>query len=67
MIPNIRIQVLRHCCDAEHFVALCRRELKLHPRSPIVTSPKVAKDIDMSGILKMSADEIDAALLAEVA
>lgn len=47
---------------AEYMAARDRAELKRHPRSPIVTSPKVAKDIDMSGIFRMSADEIDAAL-----
>jgi hypothetical protein len=52
---------------AEYIAARDRAELKRHPRSPIVTSPKVAKDIDMSGIFRMTPDEIDAALLAEVA
>jgi hypothetical protein len=47
---------------AEYLMAQSRRELKAHPRSPIITSPRVAKDIDLSGIFKMSADEIDAAL-----
>jgi hypothetical protein len=47
---------------AEYIAARDRNELKRHPRSPIVTSPKVAKDIDLSGIFKMDADQIDAAL-----
>lgn len=51
---------------AEYIAARDRNELKRYPRSPIVTSPKVAKDLDMSGIFRMSADEIDAAL-AQVA
>lgn len=51
---------------AEYLMAQSRHELKQHPRSPIITSPKVAKDIDLSGIFRMNADEIDAAL-AEIA
>jgi len=52
---------------AEFLMAQSRRELKQHPCSPIITSPKVAKDIDWSGIWKMSPEQIEAALLAEVA
>ena len=38
MIPSdTRIQALRHdSCDAEHFVAMCRRDMQQHPRTPIV-------------------------------
>mgnify|MGYP003576395195 CR=1 FL=1 len=52
---------------AEYIPARDRAELKRHPRSPIVTSPKVAKDIDMSGVFRMSPEQVEAALLAEVA
>lgn len=48
---------------AEFLMAQSRRELKQHPRSPIITSPKVAKDLDLSGIFRMTADQIDAALI----
>lgn len=46
---------------AEYLMAQSRRELKQHPRSPIITSPKVAKDIDWSGIWRMSPEQIDEA------
>lgn len=49
---------------AEFLIAQSRRELKQHPLSPIITSPKVAKDIDLSGIFRMTPDQIDDALLA---
>lgn len=49
---------------AEFLMAQSRRELKQHPRSPIITSPKVAKDIDMSGIFRMTPEQIDDALEA---
>lgn len=55
------------CTDAEQFVRLCREEMKRYPRSPVVVTKETAKAIDMSGIFKMSADEIDAALLQECA
>jgi hypothetical protein len=60
--------MIHHEADlAEYIAARDRRELKAHPRSPIVTSPTVAKDIDWSGIWKMTPEQIEAALLAEVA
>lgn len=49
---------------AEFLIAQSKRELVIHPRSPIVTSPKVAKDIDMSGIFRMTPEQIDEALLS---
>lgn len=49
---------------ADHLIAQCRRELVRHPRSPIAMTKQTAKDIDLSGIFRMSADEIDAALRA---
>lgn len=47
---------------AEFLAALSKRELKLYPRSPAIVSPYVAKAIDMSGIMKMSPEQIDEAL-----
>lgn len=47
---------------ADHLIAQCRRELVRHPRSPIAMTKQTAKDIDLSGIFRMSADEIDEAL-----
>lgn len=54
------------CTDAEQFVRMCREELKRYPRSPVVVTRETAKAIDMSGIMKLTADEIDALLEAEV-
>ena len=53
---------LLECADAEHFVRLCREELKRYPRSPVVVTSQTAKDIDMSGIMKMTPEQIDEAL-----
>lgn len=50
------------CSDADQFVELCKRELKMYPRSPVVVTKETAKDIDMSGIFAMSPEQIDAAL-----
>lgn len=50
------------CADAEQFVRLCRDELKRYPRSPVVVTKETAKDIDMSGIMKMTPEQIDEAL-----
>lgn len=50
------------CSDADQFVELCRREMKLYPRSPVVVTTETAKDIDMSGIMKMTPEQIDEAL-----
>jgi hypothetical protein len=50
------------CSDADQFVELCKRELKLYPRSPVVVTTDTAKDIDMSGIMRMSPEQIDEAL-----
>lgn len=47
---------------AEFIIAQNKRELKMYPRSPIIVSPKVAKEIDLSGIHRMSDAEIAAAL-----
>jgi hypothetical protein len=50
------------CSDADQFVELCRREMKLYPRSPVVVTTETAKDIDMSGIHLMSTEQIEEAL-----
>ena len=47
---------------AEYLAVQSRREFVRHPRSPIAMTPQTAKDIDLSGIFRMSADEIDAEL-----
>lgn len=49
---------------AEFLMARSRRELKAHPLSPVIVSPSVAKDIDLSGIFRMTPEQIDTALLA---
>ena len=36
------------CPDADHFVRLCREEMKRYPRSPVVVTKETAKAIDMS-------------------
>lgn len=64
---SLTIPDLLECADAEQFVRLCREEMKRYPRSPVVVTKETAKAIDMSGIFKMSADEIDAALMQECA
>lgn len=52
---------------AEHFVQECRRERSKYPLSPVLCSAKTAKDIDMSGIFRMTPEQIDEALLLAVA
>lgn len=47
---------------AEHLIAQCRRELVRHPRSPITMTKQTAKDIDLSGIFRMTPEQIDEAL-----
>lgn len=50
---------------AEHLIAQCRRELvrhPRHPRSPIAMTRQTARDIDLSGIFKMTPEQIDEAL-----
>lgn len=54
------------CADADHFARLCREEMRRYPRSPVVVTRETAKAIDISGIMKLTADEIDALLEAEV-
>lgn len=48
----------------EEILAVCNGE---NPSGTSVVTKETAKAIDMSGIFKMSADEIDAALLQEIA
>lgn len=47
---------------AEHLMTQCRRDLVRHPRSPIAMTKQTAKDIDLSGIFRMSPEQIDEAL-----
>lgn len=56
---------MRDIDTAEHFKAMCDMERKRYPRSPVVVERATAKDIDLGGIFRMPADEIDAALLTE--
>lgn len=46
----------------DFLVAQSKRELKIYPRSPVIVIPKVAIEIDMSAIHRMSDAEIAAAL-----
>ena len=48
--------------EAEHFKALCDMDLLRYPRSPVVVEPQTAKDIDLSGIFRMTPEQIDEAL-----
>lgn len=47
---------------AEYLIAQNRREFVRHPRSPIAMTPQTAKAIDLSGIFKMTPEQIDEAL-----
>jgi hypothetical protein len=47
---------------AEHFVQQCKRELVLYPRSPVIVERQTAIDIDMSGIMRMTPEQIAEAL-----
>lgn len=49
---------------AEYLIAQNRREFVRHPRSPIAMTPQSAKDIDLSGIFRMTPEQIDEALRA---
>ena len=54
---------MNHEADlAEYLIAQRKRELKLHPRSPVVVPERIAKEIDLSGIFRLTADQIDEAL-----
>lgn len=44
--------------EAERFMHQCRRELVLYPRSPVIVERQTAIDIDMSGILRMTPEQI---------
>lgn len=52
---------------AEHWLAQSKRELARYPRSPAIPTPESAKAIDLSGIFRMDAEQIDQALLAMAA
>ena len=46
---------------AEFLAARNRRELSRYPRSPIIVTRQVAKEIDLSGIFRMSQEEAEEA------
>lgn len=46
---------------AEFIIAQSKRELALYPRSSVIVSPKVAKEIDLSGIHRMTREEAEEA------
>ena len=46
---------------AEYLMARDKRDLKQHPRSPVICTPRTAKDIDLSGIWAMTPEQIDEA------
>lgn len=46
---------------AEFIIAQSKRELAQHPRSPVIVTREVAKDIDLSGIFRMSPAEAEEA------
>jgi hypothetical protein len=50
------------CGEVDQFLTQCERELKVYPRSPIAVTKQTAKDIDMSGIFRMTPEQIDEAL-----
>jgi hypothetical protein len=50
------------CGEVDQFLSVCEQDLKRYPRSPIVVTKETAKDIDMSGIMKMTPEQIDEAL-----
>jgi hypothetical protein len=50
------------CGEVDQFLTVCGQDMKRYPRSPILVSKQAAKDIDMSGIMKMSPEQIDEAL-----
>lgn len=43
---------------ADYLIAQNRREFVRHPRSPIAMTPQTAKAIDLSGILRMTPDQM---------
>ncbi len=58
-----------YCDDAERFVRLCKVEMRRYPRDvsfparpAVVLEPETAKAIELSGIFRMSQDEIARAL-----
>lgn len=49
---------------AEHWLAQSKRELARYPRTPAIVTPETAKAIDLSGIFRMTPEQIDEALRA---
>lgn len=46
---------------ADYLIAHAAREIRRYPRSPVVVSPATARDIDISGVFRMSPEQIDEA------
>jgi len=44
---------------AEYLVAQRKRELKRHPRCPVILSRRTSRDIEASAILEMTVDRIN--------
>lgn len=44
--------------EAERFMHQCKRELVSYPRSPVIVERQTAIDIDMSGIVRMTPEQI---------
>lgn len=47
---------------AKYLIALSRRELVQHPRSAAIVTDQTAKDIDLSGIFRMTPAEVEEAV-----
>lgn len=62
MSMNTQHRITAEAALAEYLLAQAKRELKRYPRSPIITSPTAARDIDLSAILRMTEEEVYAAL-----
>lgn len=54
--------------EAEHLIALAKREMLLHPRSPVAVSRETKEAIDLSGIFAMTEEaQIEALRILEAA
>jgi hypothetical protein len=43
--------------EAEHLIAMARREMLMHPRSPVAVSRETKEAIDISGIMAMPEEQ----------
>ena len=62
MATSTQHQITAEAALAEYLLAQAKRELKRYPRSPVITTPTAARDIDMSGVFLMTEEEVYAAL-----